>query len=193
MAREGQAVALTEEQHKAFIAYLATTRHAERDTLAYILTVRAGMRIGSVAGLELEDLFDSEGQQKQVVVLRRKITKGNKTNTAYLSHPEVQEAISKYMKVRPRSRSTYLVLSQKGGGLSAHSLSEVMANHYKKAGIEGASSHSGRRTCITNWIKAGGDIVAVSKLAGHSSVTTTQRYVHHNQEELLKLVSLQQE
>lgn len=190
MANEGQAVALTEEQHKQFITYLGNTRHPERDKLAYLLTIRSGMRIGSVAGLEISDVLDSEGSPKQVVVLRRKITKGQKTLTAYLSHPELQEALSSYLKIRPKYKSEALLLSQKGGGFSAHSLSEVMANHYKKAGIDGASSHSGRRTAITNWIKGGGDLVAVSKLAGHSSIMTTQRYVHHNQEELLKLVSL---
>ena len=190
MANEGQAVALTEEDHEKFISYLSGTRHAARDTLTYLLTIRAGMRIGSVAGLELADVLDDDGSAKQVVVLRRKITKGNKTNTAYLSHPELQVAMRKYMDVRPKSKSPCLILSQKGGGFTPHSLSELMGNHYKKAGIEGASSHSGRRTGITNWLKNGGDIVAVSKLAGHSSITTTQRYVHHNQEELLKLVSL---
>ena len=190
MANEGQAVALTEEDHEIFIRYLSGTRHAARDTLTYLLTIRAGMRIGSVAGLELADVLDDDGTAKQVVVLRRKITKGQKTLTAYLNHPELQEALSSYLKIRPKSKSEALLLSQKGGGFSAHSLSEVMANHYKKAGIDGASSHSGRRTAITNWIKGGGDLVAVSKLAGHSSIMTTQRYVHHNQEELLKLVSL---
>ena len=190
MAKEGQAIALTDAQHKAFIAHLENTRHPERDKLAYLLTIRAGMRIGSVAGLEISDVVDSNGMPKQVVVLRRKITKGQKTLTAYLSHPEIQEALSSYLKVRPKSKSEALLLSQKGGGFTPHSLSEVINNHYKKAGIEGASSHSGRRTGITNWIKAGGDLVAVSKLAGHSSINTTQRYVHHNQEELLELVSL---
>ena len=191
MANEGQAIALNEEQHKQFINYLATTRYAARDTLAYLFTIRAGMRIGSVAGLNISDVLDTDGTPKEVVVLRKDITKGQKTLTAYIAHPELQEALSTYLKVRPKYKSEALLLSQKGGGFSPHGLSEIICRHYKLAKLDGASSHSGRRTCITNWIKAGGDIVAVSKLAGHSSIITTQRYVHHNQEELLKLVSLE--
>ena len=43
---------------------------------------------------------------------------------------------------------------------------------------------------LSNLLKKGVDIVAVSKVAGHSSIATTQRYIHHDQEELLKAVAL---
>ena len=189
MANEGQAITLDAHNHGKMMDYLHTTRFQARDICIYLLTIKSGMRIGSVAGLMLEDVINSDGSLKEVVVIRRSITKGAKKITAYLSHTEVKEDLENYLKERGNKRVENLFVSQKGGAFSPNSLSQLMLKHYNNAGIEGASSHSGRRTAITNWLKNGGDIVAVSKLAGHSSVLTTQRYVHHNQEELMSLVS----
>jgi hypothetical protein len=52
---------------------------------------------------------------------------------------------------------------------------------YRELGIEGASSHSGRRSFITATAKkiteAGGNLRDIQELAGHSSLATTQRYI----------------
>jgi integrase/recombinase XerD len=51
---------------------------------------------------------------------------------------------------------------------------------YRWAGLDHASSHSGRRTFATSLIERGVDIKAVSSLMGHSSVAMTARYVQDN-------------
>ena len=73
MAKEGQALAINDEAHQKMLAYLETTRHPVRDKAVYLLTYRAGMRIGSVAGLMLDDVIDAQGALRQVVILRKKI------------------------------------------------------------------------------------------------------------------------
>ena len=145
-------------------------------------------RIGTVAGLLLSDVLDESGKVKEVVILRKCITKGSKTITAFFSHPELREALSAYLKVR-RGRSPYLFVNQKNQAFTPNSLSITMLRHYQKAGLEGASSHSGRRQYASALLKSGVDIVALSKLMGHSSITTTQQYVHHDDSELLKYVA----
>ena len=53
--------------------------------------------------------------------------------------------------------------------------------YQEKLGLEGASSHSGRRTLVTrcakNFVAAGGSLRDVQELAGHASLATTQRYI----------------
>ena len=56
--------------------------------------------------------------------------------------------------------------------------------HYQLCDIEGASSHSGRRTFVTNAARkismAGGTIRDVQALARHANLATTQRYIETN-------------
>ena len=187
-AREGKAKALSSHEHHYFIEYLSKTRHSERDLAIYLVTCKAGLRIGTVAGLLLSDVLDESGKVKEVVILRKCITKGSKTITAFFSHPLLREALSAYLKVR-RGRSPYLFVNQKNQAFTPNSLSITMLRHYQKAGLDGASSHSGRRQYASALLKSGVDIVALSKLMGDSSITKTQLYVHHDDSELLKYVA----
>ena len=58
---------------------------------------------------------------------------------------------------------------------------------YRWAGLDEASSHSGRRTFATSLIEHGVDIKAVSTLMGHSSLAMTARYVDKNPMRLRKI------
>jgi integrase/recombinase XerD len=51
---------------------------------------------------------------------------------------------------------------------------------YKNAGVKGASSHSGRKTFLTSLAGKGVSVFVLAALAGHRSITTTQRYVSVN-------------
>ena len=191
MAKEGQSITLNSAEHDSFMQYLANTRHPERDILMYLLTFRAGMRIGSVSQLKLTDILDESAKPKTVIVLKRCITKGGKTIMAYISHPELQEAIVNYIGTlkTPRRHPELLFVTQKGFPLTPNVASQIMLKHYNAAGFQGSSSHQGRAAFCGNLIKSGADIVAVSKLMGHSSLNTTMKYVRHDQQELSEMVA----
>ena len=65
---------------------------------------------------------------------------------------------------------------------------------YSDLGFIGCSSHSGRRTFITNLAKSvslvGGSLRDVQSLAGHSNLQTTQRYIEADTDCQRKLVDL---
>ena len=52
-----------------------------------------------------------------------------------------------------------------------------MNDIYKNADIRGATSHSGRRTGLTNLAERGVGVRVLMALAGHSGMATTQRYI----------------
>ena len=61
---------------------------------------------------------------------------------------------------------------------------------YKMAGIDGASSHSGRRQFVTNLADKGINARVVQALARHKHLGTTQRYIDINDNKLRAAVEL---
>ena len=65
-------------------------------------------------------------------------------------------------------------------GFSANTLSQYFHYLYKASGIDGASSHSGRRGFISTLANKGVHVRVLMALAGHSNLSTTQRYIELN-------------
>jgi integrase/recombinase XerD len=55
-----------------------------------------------------------------------------------------------------------------------------MGDLYEQAGLDGATSHSGRRWFITKLAHSGISAKVIMQLAGHKHLTTTQRYIEVN-------------
>ena len=187
MAKEGRAAVIDEHKHKAILQFISKGRHSVQRRAIYLLGYRAGLRIGTIAGLRLDDVVNEDGSIKTRVIGRSKIMKGSKTTTLYLNHPELREALKDWIKVRPRTKVETLFVSQKGNSFSPNVLSQMMLRLFQKAGVEG-SSHSMRRSFATNVIKSGADIVALKTLLNHSNIQTTQRYVEHDDDYLSGIV-----
>ena len=189
MSNQGKAATLDQAQHQAMLEFLANSRHSRRNIAIYLLTYRAGLRIGSVAGLRLNDVIDSSGKVNEVVNLHSSIVKGGKNYAAYINHPELRLALEEYISIRPiRKGVDALFMSQKGSAFTPNGLSHLMLKLYKAAGFEQASSHSGRRSFATNILRSGVDIVALKTLMNHSNIGTTAEYVTHNEDYLKRAV-----
>lgn len=83
-----------------------------------------------------------------------------------------------------------IIASQKGKSFSANSLCQLFRRIYSEAGINDASSHSGRRWFITQLAHKGVSPKVIMELAGHKNLGTTQRYIEVNEEMKSKAVSL---
>lgn len=78
--------------------------------------------------------------------------------------------------------------------LGLFDLANKWAEALKVVGFDGCSSHSGRRTFITNAARkislVGGSLRDVQMLAGHTSLRVTQRYIDTDQDAQRKIVEL---
>jgi integrase/recombinase XerD len=77
-----------------------------------------------------------------------------------------------------------------GKGFTANGLALHFFWLYRKAGIAGASSHSGRRSFITNLAAKGVGVRVLASLAGHRSIAVTQKYIDVNDEMIRNAVEL---
>jgi integrase len=87
-----------------------------------------------------------------------------------------------------------VIRSERGEALRPSSVVNWFARLYRALGFEGCTSHSGRRTFITNAarlvFKAGGSLRDVQQLAGHRSIEHTQAYIDGDTRAKRRLVNL---
>ncbi len=79
---------------------------------------------------------------------------------------------------------------KKAATFSANTMCQLFLDIYKACGLRDASSHSGRRTYITKLANKGVGVRLLAELAGHSHISTTQRYIDVNAEQLKEAVEL---
>ena len=75
-------------------------------------------------------------------------------------------------------------------GFSSQTIQNLFRFLYQEANIENASSHSGRRSFITNLSEKGVSVRVIQELARHSSMVTTQRYIDVSVDKLKNAVEL---
>jgi integrase len=107
-------------------------------------------------------------------------------------HPELRDALSQMR--RETEAAGPVIRSQRGGPMTPVSIVNWFSSAYQAIGLQGCSSHSGRRTFITRAARlvhnAGASSRDVQLLAGHRSIQTTQRYIDGDTDAQRKLVSL---
>ena len=96
------------------------------------------------------------------------------------------------ISVRPITRKgdQPLFVSKWGKAMSPNSLVQVFGRFYRAAGLTNASSHSGRKTFLTSLSSKGISVFVLAGLAGHKSITTTQRYITVNDDLKRRAVEL---
>jgi integrase/recombinase XerD len=114
------------------------------------------------------------------------MTKGKKQRRVYITNAKVAGALRDYLDERLKedglrfNLEAPLFRSQKGSSFTPNTMQQLFHRMYVGAKLQGASSHSGRRTFATTLIEKGVDIKAVSTLMGHSSIAMTAQYVEDN-------------
>jgi len=172
--------------------YINTRRFAPRNRAMMLLTHLAGLRIGEVACLRWSDVMNLDGKVKDEIRLLPDMTKGRHARTVFVNIKLREELQSYAEQSKCVDRSYPFFASQKSikAGFSANSLAQTFALLYVGAGLEGASSHSGRRTFLTNLANKGTAIHILKTLAGHRSISTTAAYLYSSPSQLKAAVEL---
>jgi len=193
--KEGQAKVLSERELSRVVNIAKKKAHAKRNVALLYCSFGLGLRVKEMAALRIKHVLGIDGHMLEEINLTGSMTKGGKQRHAYLTNPKVVAALREFIEERQElegilfNLESPLFKSQKGSSFSANSLQQLFHRMYSDAKLQGASSHSGRRTFATTLIEKGVDIKAVSTLMGHSSIAMTAKYVENNPARLKQIVT----
>jgi integrase len=186
-----QAKILSEDDLQDLLVYASATRNPLRNQVVVLLSAKAGLRAGEIANLTWDMVLDPSGAISLVIELRDHAAKKGSGRLIPMDRG-LRHALASWRSV---TRGTGPVVRfERGCAMAPLSIVVWFARAYRAVGLEGCSSHSGRRTFITRAArlvhKAGGSLRDVQLLAGHRSIQTTQRYIDGDTDAQRKLVSL---
>lgn len=144
----------------------------DRDRAIFGLMVGAGLRVGEVAAILLQDL-EAPSSPNQMARLRVR-GKGRKERIAWLTLP-LYATVQAWQQSRPNSSSDHLFLNQHGRPMSVAGIAYRLKQHANRANVR-VTCHQLRHTFARRLAEQEMPIESLSKLLGHAQVQTTQVY-----------------
>jgi integrase len=183
---------LSADHVEDLLVFAHQTRHPIRNRVLVLLSVKAGLRAGEIANLTWPMVVEPTGEIGRSLELQDRAAKKGSGRVIPI-HPELYAALVTLARLTAVLDGP-VVRSERGGPMTPTSIVCWFGKAFRAVGLEGCSSHSGRRTFITRAArlvhKAGGSLRDVQLLAGHRSIQTTQRYIDGDTDAQRKLVSL---
>jgi integrase len=188
----GKQAKILSERHLGYLlTYVGATRYSDRNRILVLLSVKAGLRAGEIAGLTWDMVLGPSGEISTTIELHDKAAKKSSGRRVPV-HPDLHAALMAWRLKTVREGP--VVRSERGGPMTATSIVNWFAQAYRRLHLKGCSSHSGPRTFITRAARlvhrAGGSLRDVQLLAGHRSIVTTERYIDGDTDVQRRLVSM---
>ncbi|NRP49117.1 Tyrosine recombinase XerD [Aliiroseovarius sp. xm-v-201] len=198
MALGKQAKILTKKQTDQLMWYVGTLRHPLRNEVIVMLSVKAGLRAKEIAALTWSMVTDADGNISDSIHLTDKASKGRSGRIVPLNtklRQKLEDLLEEAKWTRKFDIATsHVIMTERASKTSAQTIVNMFSSWYSDVGLLGCSSHSGRRTFITNAARnistVGGSLRDVQMLAGHSSLAVTQRYIEGDEAARAKIVEI---
>lgn len=182
-----QARVLTEKELKLLLLYIATRKYAARDRAMVLMGFFGGMRIGEIVSTMIGDVLAADGTIKQEIFLTAAQTKGKRGRTVTFSD-KLRKELQNYLQDRFNTKQLTTIVAteemdkalfatqKRDTGFTPNTGAYHLHILYKEAGLDGVSSHSGRRTFATTLSSHGTALRTLMELMGHKQAQTTMRY-----------------
>jgi integrase/recombinase XerD len=186
------AKSLTPADIERVLSYISTQSNALRNRCMFIVSVTAGLRVGEIAGLKLQDVRAADGTIKSEIYLASDRVKHGHARTVFIS-TRLQQELAEYVAAQnwyANDQPLFHPFNARRRHFTPNTLAQHFYWMYKRAGVVSASSHSGRKTFLTSLAAQGVSVFVLASLAGHRSIATTQKYVTVNDDVKRRAVEL---
>ena len=187
-----QAKTLNNDEIRKVLDYVATRKHSERNRAMIYTIFNTGMRVSEVANLRFKDVVDGDGAVRREIRLSAEDTKTKEARIVFVND-KLHKELTRYVKLyKPLNTNVKFFYSQKraSDGYSPNTLAQFFHYLFNRAGIAGASSHSGRRSFITNLANKGVGVRVIMGLSGHRALSSVQCYIDCNDDMKRKAINL---
>ena len=193
-----QSKVLTDKQVQLMVSYLKDRRNGLRNVVIFLLSVKSGLRSKEISHLTWSMMVTPEGELGDSIHLTNKSSKG-KSGRVIPINKDLKVYLQELFEVEKTKRGfdlghSRVVTTERSLSTSPQSVVNMFQRWYRDVGFIGCSSHSGRRTFITNTSRkigqVGGSLRDIQMLVGHKNLQTTQRYIDYDSECQKKVVNL---
>lgn len=181
-----RAKTLTTEQFSKVLQIVAEhSHHPLRDYAVLLLSFRAGLRVAEIAGLNWQDVTDVMGEVREdALEVPARCAKNGRARTVPM-HPALRATLihlrASMLPEHARPLCPIVRSADNTTRICANTLQRYLGRLYASMGLNGVSSHSGRRTFITALARRaneyGCSLKDVQRIAGHADLSTTEVYI----------------
>jgi len=193
-----QSKTLNKSQIQMVRTFLKSKRNGLRNETIFLLSVKSGLRSKEISLLSWKMVCKSDGTIDDYINLPNSSSKGNSGRVIPL-HKDIKFNLQ-IMLMEHKGlfgfdiNKSFIVRTERTPFTTSQSIVNMFQSWYGRLGLIGCSSHSGRRTFITETSKkislVGGSLRDIQMMVGHSSLQTTQRYIEGDSESQKKVVDL---
>jgi len=177
--RHGRAKVLTQQEIQLIFSQGLENL---RDKTLFAVCLFSACRIREACTLIAEDIYTSKGQVRTQFVLRKSNTKGK---LATRSIPVIEDLRRILVEYYPLAGKVYLFPGRSNGHISHDSAARILRLACERVGILGVSTHSFRRTALTQMSNVGIPLRVVQEISGHRNLDQLQRYLEVSDEQVL--------
>jgi len=172
---------------------LRATAGNVRDHTIISVALGTGLRLAEVVGLDMGDVFASDGTPRVRVRIRKEIAKGGRAADVFLPDRLVTK-LRRFWRWK-RERGEYLspdaplFANQSGHRISRRRVQHAWTGWQRRAGFERLYGfHCLRHSAVSNVYRASRDLFLAQRFARHASPLTTVVYTHPSDEEMASRV-----
>lgn len=177
--RHGRAKILTQSEIQQIFA---TGLTSDRDRALFAVCLFSACRIREACTLQTTDIYTPNGKVRSQLIIRKSNTKGKLATRAIPIIEDLRQILSNYY---PQVGDVYLFPGRNDGHISHDSAARILRMACKKVGILGVSTHSFRRTALTQMSNAGIPLRVIQELSGHRNLEQLQKYLEVSEEQVL--------
>ena len=156
-----------------------------RDVAILELLFAVGLRVAELCGIRFSD-YDATERSIHI------IGKGNRERYLYIENSQVLETLENYLFLRRAlsSESPYVFITKDRQQMSTQGVRNLVTKYAEKSGLDKrVTPHVFRHSFATLLLESGVDIKYIQDFLGHSTISTTQIYLHISDEQKRKVLA----